>query len=86
MEKTNNKPEDQVQDSTTVEQVDVNIDEIFGTPGAENIMLPSDSSKDDKPKNLFTKEEIDTTFIDKPAATPEEKRKLLKKKQKLKKQ
>jgi hypothetical protein len=80
MEKTNNKPEDQVQDSTTVEQVDVNIDEIFGTPGAENIMLPSDSSKDDKPKNLFTKEEIDTTFIDKPAATPEEKKEAAEKK------
>jgi hypothetical protein len=80
METTNNKPDDQVQDSTTVEQVDVNIDEIFGTPGAENIMLPSDSSKDDKPKNLFTKEEIDTTFIDKPAATPEEKKEAAEKK------
>ena len=34
--------EDQVQDSTKVEQVDVNIDEMFGMPGAENVMLPED--------------------------------------------
>jgi len=80
METTNKKPEDQVQDSTTVEQVDVNIDEIFGTPGAENIMLPSDGAKDEKPKNLFTKEIVDTTFIDKPAATPEEKKEAAEKK------
>jgi hypothetical protein len=32
---------DQVQDSTKVEQIDVNIDEMFGMPGAENVMLPS---------------------------------------------
>jgi hypothetical protein len=38
MEETNKKPEDQVQDSTTVGQVDVNIDELFGMPGAENVM------------------------------------------------
>ena len=80
METTNNKPDDQVQNSTTVEQVDVNIDEIFGTPGAESIMLPTDGSKDEKPKNLFTKEIVDTTFIDKPAATPEEKKEAAEKK------
>ena len=37
-----NPEEEQVKDSTTVEQVDVNIDEIFGMPGAENVMLPQD--------------------------------------------
>jgi hypothetical protein len=80
MSTTNNKPEDQVLDSTTVEQVDVNIDEIFGTPGAESIMLPSDGKEEDKPKNLFTKEEIDTTFLDNPKATPEEKQEAKEKK------
>jgi hypothetical protein len=80
MSTTNNKPEDQVLDSTTVEQVDVNIDEIFGTPGAESIMLPSDGTEEDKPKNLFTKEEIDTTFLDNPKATPEEKQEAKEKK------
>ena len=67
MEETNKKPEDQVQDSTTVGQVDVNIDELFGMPGAENVMLPSDDdSSDDSPKSVFSKpQEIDTTFLDK---------------------
>ena len=34
--------ENQTQDSTTVEEVDVNIDEIFGQPGAESIILPAE--------------------------------------------
>ena len=67
METTNTKPEDQVQDSTTVEQVDVNIDEIFGMPGAENVMLPTD---DDKPKSVFSGEKkVDTSFFDKPSGS-----------------
>ena len=49
-----NPEEEQVKDSTTVEQVDVNIDEIFGMPGAENVMLPQD--EEEKPKSLFSKE------------------------------
>jgi hypothetical protein len=67
MEETNKKPEDQVQDSTTVGQVDVNIDELFGMPGAENVMLPSDNdSSDDSPKSVFSKpQDLDTTFLDK---------------------
>ena len=54
-----------VKDSTTVDLVDVNIDELFGVPGAENIMLPS--NEDDKPKSMFSKENVDTTFLDNPA-------------------
>jgi hypothetical protein len=71
MEETNKKPEDQVQDSTTVGQVDVNIDELFGMPGAENVMLPEnkEDSNDDKPKSVFSKEQIDTTFLDKSEKT-----------------
>ena len=66
MEETNKKPDDQVQDSTTVGQVDVNIDELFGMPGAESVMLPSDGS-DDKPTSVFSKpKDVDTTFFDKP--------------------
>lgn len=48
------------QSSTTVEQVDINIDELFGAPGAESIMLP----EEDKPKSVFTKETVDTSFLD----------------------
>ena len=68
----------EVQDSTTVDQIDVNIDELFGTPGAESIMLPSGDA-DDKPKSLFSKENIDTTFLDNPA-TPKEKEEAAEKK------
>jgi hypothetical protein len=60
--------EDQVQDTTKVDQVDVNIDEMFGLPGAESVMLPSE---DEKPKSMFSKESVDTTFLDKPASKEE---------------
>jgi hypothetical protein len=59
---------DQVQDSTKVEQVDINIDEMFGMPGAENVMLPAD---EEKPKTMFSKENVDTSFLDKPASKEE---------------
>jgi hypothetical protein len=59
---------DQVQDSTKVEQIDVNIDEMFGMPGAESVMLPAD---EEKPKSMFSKESVDTTFLDKPASKEE---------------
>ena len=51
------------QDSTTVEEIDVNIDEIFGSVGADNVMLPTEEKK----SNLFSKPEggFDPTFIDK---------------------
>jgi hypothetical protein len=55
-------PDNQVEDSTAVGQVDVNIDEIFGMPGAENVMLPAE---EDKPKSMFSKESVDTSFFDK---------------------
>ena len=61
--------EDQMLNSTTVEQVDVNIDEIFGMPGADNIMLPSE---DEKPKTMFSKENVDTTFLDKSSFSEKE--------------
>jgi hypothetical protein len=68
-------------DATTVDQVDVNLDEIFGSPGADSIMLPSDGKQEEKPKSLFSKEDIvDTTFIDNPKATAEERQEAQEKK------
>ena len=69
MEETNKKPEEtQVLDTTTVGQVDVNIDELFGMPGAENVMLPNDKD-DDKQQSVFSKpKDVDTTFLDTPAS------------------
>ena len=63
----------EVVDSTTVDQVDVNIDEIFGMPGASSVMLPENES--DKPKSMFHKETpTDTTFFDSPSTTVADKR------------
>ena len=64
MNEINKEQEDvQILDTTTVGQADVNIDELFGIPGADSIMLPED---EEKPKTMFTKEVVDTTFLDKP--------------------
>jgi len=60
-------------DTTTVGQVDVNLDEIFGAPGAESIMLPEEQ---EEKKTVFSKDTVDVSFIDKPAeqSTPAEKK------------
>ena len=59
---------DQTLDTTTVGQVDVNLDELFGTPGAENIMLPENKEAEEKPKSVFSNENlVDVSFIDKTA-------------------
>jgi hypothetical protein len=68
----------QVVDSTTVDQVDVNIDELFGMPGAESVMLPD--SDNEKPKSMFHKEIVDTTFFDSPSTTLEDKKEAAEKK------
>jgi hypothetical protein len=63
MENNQNLPEEVV-DSTTVDQVEVNIDDMFGMPGAESVMLPD--SVEEKPKTMFSAEKTDVAFIDKP--------------------
>jgi hypothetical protein len=51
---------------TKVEQVDVNLDEIFNAaPGGDSITLPEEN-KDKKP-NIFSRQGTDTSFIDQPA-------------------
>ena len=57
------KPNETINDSTTVEEVDVNLDDIFGV-GADNVLLPAEEKK-----SIFTKETVDTSFIDKPDDT-----------------
>ena len=71
MSKELNDLNKEVKDSTTVDLVDVNIDELFGVPGAENIMLPS--NEEDKPKSMFSKSEtVDTSFFEKPSSSAKE--------------
>lgn len=70
---TNPTGETQVLDTTTVDQIDVNLDEIFGSPGADSIMLPADGKEEDKSKSLFSKENVDTSFLDNNPKTPAQK-------------
>ena len=48
-------------ETTSIEQVDINLDELLGTPGAENVMLPEEEKK----PSMFSKENLDLSFIDK---------------------
>lgn len=50
-------------DSTTVQEVEMDLNDILGTPGAENVMLPQEENK--KP-SLFSTKTVDTSFLDKP--------------------
>ena len=57
-----NTDEQATQDNTTISQVDVNLDELFGMPGADNVMLPEE---EEEKKSLFTKEtKTDYEFLD----------------------
>jgi hypothetical protein len=47
-------------ETTSIEQVDINLDELLGTPGAENVMLPETEKK----PTVFTQDSTDLSFID----------------------
>ena len=59
--------EKNIETTTNVEQVDVNLDEIFnGAPGAESITLP-----DEKKPNMFSRpENVDLTYLDQDVKEP----------------
>ena len=48
-------------ETTEVSQVEVNLDELLGIPGADNIMLP-----EEKKPLVFTDPKVDTSFLDTP--------------------
>ncbi len=51
---------------TTVEETDIDIDALLGTPGADNVMTPA-NTETEKKHSLFSREaKVDLTFIDKP--------------------
>lgn len=51
---------------TTVQEADINIDELLGTPGADNVVTPVDTEPEKKP-SLFTRnDKVDLTFLDNP--------------------
>lgn len=51
-------------ETTTVQEVDINLDELLGTPGAENIMVP-ESKTEVKPSMFSRREDVDLSFLDK---------------------
>ena len=56
-----------IENSTTVEQVDVDIDALFGGPTADSVMLPEE--EEEKPGLFTNTNNVDTSFIDKPVQT-----------------
>jgi hypothetical protein len=61
-------------DTTSVEEVDINLDEILGTPGAENVMLPDgDGKKADVKPSIFSSTSPDLSFIDNDSDESDEK-------------
>jgi len=58
-------------ESTKVSEVEVDIDSLFGAPGAESVMLPTDNQEpEEEKKSVFTRETVDTSFLDKPETKP----------------
>ena len=47
-------------ETTSIEQVDMNLDELLGTPGAENVMLPEAEKK----PSIFSDTRPDLSFVD----------------------
>lgn len=51
---------------TTVTTVDLDINSILGTPGAENIMIPGEAQQKEAPKpSIFSAKPVDVSFLDK---------------------
>lgn len=58
-------PENNENGTTTVTEVDLDIDNILGTPGADSIMLPSTEQKKQEAKpNIFSSKPVDLSFLD----------------------
>lgn len=65
-EKTN-----KVEESTNVSQVDVNLDELFGMPGAESVTLPAEEEAG-KTANVLSNNKTDMSFLDEEESPVEE--------------
>ncbi|TXG79965.1 MAG: hypothetical protein E6R13_09125 [Spirochaetes bacterium] len=52
--------------TTTVQTGDIDLNELLGTPGGDNVIIPA--GEGDKP-NLFSRKPVDLSFLDKPAKT-----------------
>ena len=60
----------QVEESPNVTQVDVDLDEIFGMPGAESVTVPTEEA--DKTANVLSNNKTDMSFLDEEDSPVEE--------------
>ena len=60
----------QVEESTNVTQVDVDLDEIFGMPGAESVTVPTEEAG--KTANVLSNNKTDMSFLDEEDSPVEE--------------
>jgi hypothetical protein len=49
-------------DTTTVEETEIDLDSLFGSPGADSILVPEEG-QEAKPKNIFSKEDTSLDFL-----------------------
>lgn len=61
---------DDIQASTTVKETEVDIDALFGPPGAANVMLPDTGVDEEKKPSIFSKKNVDTKFLDRDDLRP----------------
>lgn len=66
----------QVEESTNVSQVNVDLDELFGIPGADSITVPTEDEPVKQTGNVLSNKKTDMSFLDEeedstPPATPE---------------
>ena len=61
---------DDIQASTTVKETEVDIDALFGPPGAANVMLPDTVVDEEKKPSIFSKKNVDTKFLDRDDLRP----------------
>lgn len=60
----------EIQDSTVVEQTEIDVDAIFGMPGADNVMLPG--QEETKKPTVFSKSDASTDFLNQSTPPKEE--------------
>jgi hypothetical protein len=57
---------------SSVQEVDIDIDSWLGAPGADSIITPGDTKKDDEKPSIFAPKKVDLSFLDEEKKTDEE--------------
>ena len=57
---------------SSVQEIDIDIDNWLGAPGADSIITPGDTKKDEEKPNIFAPKKVDLSFLDDETKTEEE--------------